>query len=214
MFLYTHIIIEYLCLLFAFLYLKNTKDWWILFIPYMICVVITETLGIYIMLHQTKSGDNYWVHNYYLPVYFAFSLYALYRICTPLFRVEKWITAMAVIIAISYLAESYRSGFKKLSVDSFSLANAIFVVFCCSYYYHLLKQDNFINIKKHAPFWVITGMLFFCFGSTVSYLFFDTLVQINIKYNLPVRQVIFIVLNFILYGCWSYAFLCKYRQKT
>ena len=212
MFLYAHIIIEYLCLLFAFLYVRKTKDWWVLFIPYMICVVITETLALYVM--QQGNKDNYQVHNFYLPIYFSFSLLALYKTCAPLFNVKKWIGLIAILVLIFYLFESIGSGFKKLSIDTFSFANACFVILCCSYYYHLLKQDNFIEIKKHAPFWVVTGILFFCFGSTVSYLFFDTLVQINIKYGLPVRQVIFIVLNFILYSCWSYAFLCRYRQKT
>lgn len=207
---YLVIIIEFICFSLAFLFLRKVNDWWRIFMPYLCLVLFTETVGLF----HPKNGNNYWIYNLYLAVYFLISFLILSRICDSLFRIKPYFLIGLSIVGITYFIESILSNFKGLSIRSYSLANAFIVIICCSYYYHLLKQEGFIEIKKHAPFWIVTGLLFFCFGSTVSYLFFDTLAQINIKYGLPVRQVIFIVLNFILYSCWSYAFLCRYRQKT
>lgn len=212
MLFYSPLIITFLCLSFAFLYLRKAKDWWCLFIPYLICTVFTEAVGPY-STHK-QIDNNYWIYNLFEPVYFSFILFILYKICMELFKIKIWMQVVSIVLIVSYLYESFTSRFKGFSVLSYFFCNISITIICCSYYYHLLKQDDYIEIKKHAPFWIIAGLLFFCFGSTISYLFFNTLAQLNVKYGLPIRQIISVILNFILYSCWGYAFLCRYRQKT
>jgi hypothetical protein len=65
---------------------------------------------------------------------------------------------------------------------------------------------------QHPPFWIVTGLFFFNFGSIACNLFFDYLMVKIPKEYIPINYIIFTVLNFILYGCWSYAFICRYRQ--
>lgn len=204
-----HDVIEVFCLLFAVIFLRKTRDWWNSFIYYMACVVLVELTGGYII----KTGNN-WLYNlFYLPVYFGWSLFILYRICAPLFPLKVPVSVIAAAIAGSYLLESSQSGFREVSARTFILANLCFIILCFDYFYYLLKDEAFVDIKRHPPFWIITGLLFFCFGSTANYIFYDILKEVYLKYDILLRQYLMIVVNFLLYGCWSYAFLCKYREK-
>lgn len=212
MFIYIPVFFESICLSFALIYLRKSNDWWVLFIPYLIIVLVTETYGLFLIMHL-KQANNYWVHNLYLPIYFCFIFFALFKIKNGLIKIKKWMYILPVFILASYFYESVLHHFHNLSIITYNIFNVFIVLICCNYYYYLLKNDHFIDLKKHAPFWIITGLFFFSFGS-ISYLFFDALSQINIKNGLPIRPIIFIILNFILYSCWSYAFLCRYRQKT
>lgn len=206
-----HIIIEGTCLLAALLFLRKTKGWWGWFIAFLAAVVLIELTATYLWNELKRS--TFPVYNFgYFPIYFAFSSFLLYRLCRPLFKIQPWISLITGLIAVSYLTENIWNHFESLSVKTFLLANVCYIVIACCYYYHLLNDEAFVDIKRHPPFWIITGLLFFCFGSTANYIFYDILKEIYLKYNLLLRQYLMIVVNFLLYGCWSYAFLCKYRE--
>jgi hypothetical protein len=86
------------------------------------------------------------------------------------------------------------------------------IVACGLYYYLLLMDDEYINLGLHTPFWFVTGIFVYFFGSSVCTLLFKQLMRINIVEGISIRYLLFILFNFILYSCWSYAFLCKYKQ--
>jgi len=206
-----HIVIEGCCLLTALICLRRVKGWWGWFRAYMVAVVVIELAGAY--LWDGLQLSTYPLYNFgYLPLYFCFSSFLLYRLCRPLFKIQPWISIITVLIFASYLVENMVNRFNALSVKTFLLANISYIVICCCYFYYLLKDEAFVDIKRHPPFWIIAGLLFFCFGSTANYLFYDILKEVYLKHNILLRYYLMILVNFLLYGCWSYAFLCKYRE--
>lgn len=172
---------------------------------------LTELTG-YLVYFQLHQKNNYWVFNTFLPVEVLFLSWMLYRILSPYYNCKPWIVAGVFLFSVIFLLESIQHQFVGISMKAKNFASIYLILLCLSYYYTLLKSDDYIDLKKHAPFWLVTGCFFFYFGSVTCDFFFDYLLTINQSSIKPVRYIIFIVLNFILYGCWSYSFLCKYKQ--
>jgi hypothetical protein len=141
---YLVIIIEFTCFSLAFLFLRKANDWWRIFMPYLGLVLFTETVGLF----HSKNGNNYWVYNLYLAVYFLISFFILSKICASLFRIKPYFLIGLGMVGLTYFTESIWSHFKGLSIRSYSLANAFIVIVCCSYYYHL--QQTFTLGKGYS----------------------------------------------------------------
>lgn len=90
--------------------------------------------------------------------------------------------------------------------------SVVFVLYCLYYYYLLLKDESFIEIKTHPEFWWVTGVLFYYFGSTMSNIF-DGLFNVKIIGFATLRYCIYVLLNLILYSLWVYSFICRMKQR-
>lgn len=204
-------IIEFVALLIAYFCLRKKQAGWYRYsIVFLLIVVITECAGsyTYFVLHK----NNHWIYNTYLPIEIGFKAWMLYKICQPHFNCKPLVLAGLAVFLISYLAESMRSGFREYSTITNNLFSIWVVLVCFLYYYILIKTDSNISIVKHPPFWIITGLFFFYFVSTASNFFFTYLVDINKLDLVPIRYSIFMFLNLILYGTWSYAFICQHKN--
>ena len=204
-------VIESICMLLSFVYLSNGKvGYWSYFRWFMLFTVALELTGftLYFVYHL----NNHWLYNINLPIEFAFVSGVLYKICSPYFKVLVWLVPGFLLFTGFYLYESINSHFTLYSVISNNIASVIIIIISCFYFYHFLKKEEYVNIYQHPPFWIITGLFFFYFGSTACNVFYNYLASINLKQQIPVRFITFAILNFILYSCWIRAFLCKYRQ--
>jgi len=207
------ILLEIICFIISIFSIANKKSgWWKYFVWFLAFTILVEVAGYGIVKLSFQKESNHWLYNLSLPVEFLFISWALYKICIPTFNCKPVIISGLAIFVIIYIIESISSGFLEYSFRANSFASAWITIICCLYFYYLLKQDDYIVISAHAPFWIITGCFFFYFGTTSCNFFYDYLKVINTNQNIPVRYIIFNVLNFILYSCWSYAFICKYRQ--
>jgi len=118
------------------------------------------------------------------------------------------------IFITSYLLEGYFNGFAQFFDLTNLISSTIFISLSLYYYYLLLNQNEFYNLMQYAPFWWVTGALFFYFGGTVCNIFFNYLTQLtSSELGVPLRYYIFNILNLVLYSCWSYAFVCRWRES-
>ncbi|MBN9295821.1 MAG: hypothetical protein J0I41_02370 [Filimonas sp.] len=190
---------------------KAKPAWWKSFIAFMVFTCIIEVIAYraYFVHHVSNHG----IFNIYLPVEVLFVSFVLYKICQPYFKSGPVFIAGSVIFLIAYFIESFKSRFGEYSSAANNIASAFFIIMCCVYYYCLLRKEETVDIVIHPAFWIVSGCFFFYFGGTACNFFFTYLSSLNTKTFIPVRYIIFIILNFILYACWSYAFICKYKHK-
>lgn len=203
-------IIELICLVIAFRYLGAVESrFWKSFRWFLLITVLFEITGFTLSyLHINNHG----VYNLYLPIETLFKYYVLYRLCRDYFKVQYWIMGFLAVFGILYLYQSIDSGFSQYSYIANSVMSVSMIIICCFYFYYFLKKEEYVNIYQHAPFWIITSLFFFYLGSTACNLFFTYLASIYVKQHIPIRFITFSLLNFIMYSCWSYSFICKYRQ--
>lgn len=196
----------------ALVCLSNKREQWYKTFPVFLFVVsLVEVFGnlIYFYWHRP---NNHWLYNAYLPLQFSFISWVAYKICKPYFNSKPFLLTGLAVFIISYCIESFRSGFLNYSSITKTIFSVWMIVLCFVYYYRFLQKEERLAIWSHADFWIISGLFFFYFVSTASNLFFDYLVNLNKDQLRPIRYTIFLVLNIFLYGSWSYAFICKYRQ--
>jgi len=206
-------LIEIMALVLAAFFLKNEKqNWWVYFTWYLLLITMIE-ISAYIM-YFVFGEINHWLYNILLPFTTCFVSFVLYKCLRSFTNKRWWFIAGLLMFSGIYLFESFNAGFKLYSSQASNFISVFFIVTSLLYFYYLLKQEGYINLLQYPPFWIVTGIFIFYFGRIGCNFFFDYLVEMNKDQLRPIRYIIFLVLNFILYGCWSYGFLWKYRART
>lgn len=201
--------VELACFLFALYYLGKDRSSWKLMVIFLCLVVITEVSGKQLTLLRIS---NQWLYNIFLLFEAAFVGCMFYSLLS---KRKAWIFYGFLLFSGSYLLEIYFRGFQQFLSLTNLLSSTLFVVYSLYFYYELLQDEKHYDLPGHAPFWWVTGCLFFYFGGTACNIFFDQLSIIKSgDLRLPLRYIIFSLLNFILYSCWSYSFICRYQQRT
>ncbi|HVW16294.1 MAG TPA: hypothetical protein VHB54_20850 [Mucilaginibacter sp.] len=198
---------EFFCLTVALICLLKDKELiWRLLIVFLFVTTACETGGIFF---ATEYHDNQWLYNIFIVFEAAFVL----AIFNNLFKKHGGNPLLAalggVCFAGSYISDLMSHGFFKYSNNTFTIMSVLYVTFALYFFYLLVKSDIYIDLKYSAEFWWATGTLLFYFGTTACNIFDKHLEKILITPTLNLSYFIFAVLDVVLYGFWSYSFICK-----
>ena len=149
-----------------------------------------------------------------MPVDVTFVFFILQRACAPYYNITRWLVPVWIVFLVMYGVESYQSGFEEYSTYASTFASIATIPFALCYFYFLMKEETYVDLLKHPPFLMVSGLLVYYFGAIVLAMFMQQLTEIYLSTGLPVRNIISLVLNFILYSSWSYAFICRYQQRS
>lgn len=204
---------EAFCFVVSLICLYRDKEpAWRLFILFLLVTVVVEVCGIYVRteLHL----PNFMIYNVFLLVeclvqsYFFYYLYKTYRSTRRLF------TGWLIIFAFFYFTELVKSHFGAYVSASSTTMSVGLILASVYFYYLLLKEEKSRQLVTYAPFWWVNGTICFYFAGIACNLFFSYLVQDRTPgIGHSARYIVFSILNIILYLSWSYAFICRYRQR-
>jgi len=188
----------------------GTPSYFHLFPLFLLATFLVEGVGIYRGAHDL---NNMVLYNIFGSVEYVFYFYVLSHVVQNN-RVKSilfcclFIFPILVIINLGLLQPIRRWSSLTHAIGSF-----LVVFFCIYYFLELYRSDVKTNFLRESPFWICTGLLFFYACS------FPLVVSISLMHELPVfiqvninRLLIF--LNFILYGSFAIAFLCRIQIVT
>lgn len=213
MFLILNPLIELLALIASIIFLSKDRTWWRYFIVFLAVVVMVEATATYLMIIK-KAGSNNWLLNSYLPLQYLFYFFLFKNLLgfkRTIAKVSIW-TGMILVLLV-YCFDIATNGFTNLAYRSIALSNVCCLILSCLYFFLLLQREDYFNLGTYPPFWILAGILFHALGSSMTLIFYEPLKEIYYTYKLPLKQVIYIFLNFIMYSFWSYAFLCRYQSR-
>ncbi|RNL50280.1 hypothetical protein [Pedobacter jejuensis] len=202
--------LEVICLIFSLIFLTKDKSrFWLITIAYLVVVVITELFAKYC---GRTYHNNLWVYNIYTIFEAGYICYGLYYFINDYINLKKFLIATYILIIAIFSYFTFRYGILAYNAVTVSIMSVIFVIYTLLYFYLLLKDENYVDLKFHPAFWWIGGVLIFYFGGTIANIF-DEIIQQKFlgKYN--TRVIIYFTLNLFLYGFWSYSFTCRARQR-
>lgn len=199
------------CFIVSITCLSKNDSWWKWFVPFLAFTSLVEGTGYFLYFIQHKQ--NHWLFNVFLPIEISFIFYILYKICSQLKDLKTFFSFVTIIFLSIYLIESIDSDWLEYSKFANIFASCMIIIICFFFYFLLMKQTDVVDIWHHSPFWIISGLFIFYLGSIGCNLFGTQLSHIYFITQVPIRYIIMIILNFIFYTCWSYAFVCKYRYK-
>ena len=206
------LVIEIICSVIALIFLRSqSRSVWVLLKWFMVFTTLVEILAFIISAVFHKY--NLWLYSLYLPFNFIILYWSLYKV-TPYHKHNKTLLLIGIIVfCISYFTEILINGIFLYTINSDTVSTVFMFISCNWFFYLLLQKDEWVYISRHAAFWFVTGLFLFSFCTVVTDLFDSELNDLFIAKKLPLRTLLYIGFNLILYGCWSYAFICKY-QKT
>lgn len=198
---------ELVCFAFSISCLIKDKSWvWRSMIVYLFVTCLAEFAGIYI---EKVEHNNQWVYNIFLVFEGVFNILMFNHIFQK-YKKNKLLTAIAIaLFMLFYSFELIKHGFRIYNYSTYKVMSLLYVLYCLYYYYLLVKDDTYTELKFHSTFWWITGTLFFYFGNTACNFLDDKLSSIKIFGNEYLTYFIYKILNIILYAFWSYSFFCR-----
>lgn len=165
---------------------------------------------------RSHSISNIKLYNGFLVVECLFISYFFFNLYKDFHYKLRWLIGWLVLFFAMYIAELgyYHFDFNNFTSITATIMSVVFVLASLYYYYCKLEDESYEPLLSSASFWWVSGALFFYFGSTACNLFFDYLAEYEVgRYNKSVRYLIFNILNIILYSCWTFSFICRYRQR-
>lgn len=157
-------------------------------------------------------GNN-WVYNIYIVLEASFTGAMYLYLISKYSRQKRLHTGIFALLAALYVGELFMNGsFYRFNDISTTTMSVLFIGYGLYYFYLLIKDPGYLKLSKYPPFWWVAGNLFFYYGSTVMSLYF-AIFKLQNQHVFTHRQDIYLCLNIILYGFWSYSFICRYHQR-
>ena len=199
---------ELICFLFAIICLAQDKNLvWRSQVIYLFVTCLAEISGIFVSKH---THNNQWVYNIFILFEAGFSYLMFANLIANYTKWKPVIIVGIILFSACYLYSIVINGFLTYAAIAYLVMSVQFVLLSLYYYYLLLRDNQYVNLKRSPEFWWIAGTLFFYFGNTACNIFDDKLYALMIDtFHQHLTYFVFKALNIILYGCWSYSFICK-----
>jgi len=209
--------IELICFLTALLYLRRDKSFaWRGIIIYLFITCLTELFAIY--LKKQLHHNNQWPYNLSIIFEATFISLLFLNLFNKYFNSKPVILGGLALLLVIYCYEVKEHHFVLFRDTTNDLLNsttndsmsALFSLYSLYYFYLLLKDKDYINFEFSANFWWVVGVFFYYFGSTTINLLRDRLTSDYYGFT----NTVLVVLVWIIYGCWSYSFICRRWATT
>ncbi len=202
---------ELICFLIAMVCLiKDRNRVWKYFSFYLFITCVTELGAIYLKRHRHSNG---WPYNISMLFEMLFISLMFANLFNKYIKSKPIILTGFVSFAGVYIYETIgnshkimKPGFLYFNNTTNNVMSVLFVFYSLYYFYLLLRDSQYIDLRFSPQFWWVIGVLFFYFGSTAVNIYR------GIDESDSKQALCYYILNIfiiLLYSCWSYAFICK-----
>lgn len=204
-------IMEVVCLVAAILLVNQKQSgFWRSSILFMGLITVANTTGF--ALERYLQIVTILPQNVILIVkafYFAFFFSKIY---SPVLETKIWVLSALSLFILLFTWETTFVGLKGHHMISQNFLAILIMISSLGYFYFLLKENKNLDIIYHPPFWFVTGLFFYYFGSVGFSLLLNKAMIGYLASNTSAEALLGLSLSFILYSCWIFAFVCRYRQ--
>ena len=161
---------------------------------------------------RQRHQDNNWIYNIYLIAEAGFTGTMYVHLIQHYVQKPRLHITVLVLLTGLYIYELNIHGIFVFNSTTTTVLSIVLVFYGLYFYYLLIKDPRHFNLNRHPEFWWVAGSLLFYYTTTVSALYFAVF-NTEIKKIYTYRHYAYLCFNIILYGCWSYSFICRYRQR-
>lgn len=188
--------------------------YWRLFIVYLLITLGVEFTGFYMKMEGLKTNSVVYNGLIFIQIIFFGFLFNRFHSSS---KSRHIVIAFTGILFCFFLVESIIKAQEAILFSVYHknsrLALGIYVVlFSCSFFLSMIKSDHIKNPLQHPPFWIVTGLFFYYFGSFVLFAFRDKVKEMRLAGDVLLFEIIMATLCVVLYGCWVIGFLRKRKQ--
>lgn len=195
--------------LYAYKYLDTNFRWLLPFIVFCILFETASEFNWLVINHTNASATN-------IEEIVEFILYARFLLSfsdRPSYKRNMYM-CFGIILVLDVVNMAFLQGFWKMNTITMVLQSLFIIALIVNYYYRTLeKAEDGLELIRHAPFLIVTGLLFYFLGKFFLYVCFSYMAYKN-NYNFYILAATIpglsnLLLNFML----IYSFLCVRRNK-
>jgi hypothetical protein len=201
---------EIVAFLTALLLVSKRNSFWWLFIVYLAVVIAIEAGGFYL---KELQKPNYLLYNFLMIVQAVFFGYIFYQFLDTA-KTKKIVLVLFAVFLLFFIVEAINNSFAQYNTYSRQGLSLIVVVVSCMFYFSVLKNDSISSPLIYPPFWIVTGLFFYYFGTAAMFAFYKSVYQIKLAGNISFYSLVMGCLSCILYGSWIIAFVCQKKQVS
>jgi len=157
---------ETICFVIAAICLAKDKSFvWRSIIFFLLCTCIAEFIGVHIkklyLADRLHVHPNVWVYNILLIFQMTFLSWFFDRLIIQFGNIRKVILGGYILLVILYFCEMMSHGWFIYNNLTNTIMSILFVLYSYLYYYHILRNDKYVNLMLLPGFWWIGGALFY-----------------------------------------------------
>lgn len=183
------------------------------FIPLLVIVCTTEIIAA--NFRQLGWESNYFVFNVYLLLSTPLKL-MLFSQMLQMNRMIKYLFAFICVVVLTAITLNtvFWQGFREFNTYSLLIICLADIVFSAFIIYQLVFNDQAeMLLLKHTLFWINAPILFFSLITLVVLGLQPYIRENNLLINkITLYYFIMPIINVILYGSWTYAFILCQKQ--
>ncbi len=185
---------------------KNTP--WQYFSLYLIFIVFSEILGVFLLLYLPDTNYNTFYFSYFeIPIEFNF-FFLLFYLFEKNPGKRKLPGVFAVIYLIAWLSGIFYFKEKHPNFDSvsYTIGALLLLILILRFFIRLITSDELMKFRENRLFWVCLGLLTFYLGS-FPYFSLISIPHQTLKNLLPKYKELFTTYMYIVYGLNSFMYL-------
>ncbi|HYF31654.1 MAG TPA: hypothetical protein VD993_11085 [Chitinophagaceae bacterium] len=200
---------EIAALIAALLFITRQRHgYWRLFPLYLAVILLAEWIGFSLRMQRIRNHHLYNILWIFQSIFFSYLFYRFHQVK----YIKYQVFFVLGIFLCFYLSEAFYRSFSDSFQFSRQFLSIIIIFFSCTFYFSLLKHDITSTPLRFPPFWIVTGLFFFYFGSAIMFTIPMEIKRTRVIGNMILYDLVMGTFSCILYGSWVTAFIWKNRQ--
>jgi len=206
---YVTVVITFLCCLKAHKKFEKNYKWFTIYFGF---VVVYEFFDMFNWL--VVNHTNAWCANVEELIEFVLFTYFMTSLVNRTLYKNKVYRFAFVLFLFSLINMGFIQGVWRFNTISMTLQGLFILTLICIYYYNLFDEapEN-INLIKHPPFLVSTGLLFYYLAKSFYYICYSYMAYKNNYHFYLIAKTIPATSNILLNSLLIYAFLLIAKTK-
>lgn len=168
------------CIIGFFYWRKIKKTYWKWFSIYLLCIVITENVAMYVDEVWGRRDINILIFQFFgIPIQFFFFFWLFYKYFkeNQYSRETKWPFIGGCIYVAAWFIEVlfFRTKEGWFFSFSYTVGNVILSVLVLAFFIRFINSDKILGYKSDMMFWVCLGVLIYYLGSLPFYGMYNTM---------------------------------------
>lgn len=191
---------------------KLWNSYLVFFIPFLFLTNVQEWGSYY--GYFSFDGNNSLSLNIFTNIEFIFYSWILYHNTNQRGQKKRIVYFTSFYLLAALMNIVFIQGLNNFHSYSYLAGSLMIIYFVCCFFYELFQDEHYIVLVEFPMFWICTGLLFFYLGMFVYFAFFELVALENIVKYFTLFNIMMNLFNFVLYTCFSIAFVCQKSRKN
>lgn len=172
--------------------------------------LVTELVVHYLRYVLHLKPQHLVAYHVYIPLEYGLLCWYLYQNADSRWLKQSILYSIPVFVVYSVVLSVWITSVYVVPAANFNTEGILIIIWALAVLFTLPVRDH-LSIFQLPLFWICVGLLLFYAGSFMFMGVFNYLLTKESALAIQLNRIINKGLNYILYGCFSYAFLCSHR---